>query len=49
LNGVDHSLLAEDDLDPAKPENHIIGSAHLQLAGAHSEVVSNDAAPAHLL
>jgi PhoH-like ATPase len=45
LNGVNQSLLAEHYLDPAKPDNRIIGTAlGLQNRGTTVEVVSNDAA-----
>jgi len=45
MNGVNLSLLAEHYLDPAKPDNRIIGMAlELQLGGNQVEVVSNDAA-----
>ncbi len=45
LNGVNHTLLAEHHLDPASPDNRIIGAAlGLQRAGTEVEVVSNDAA-----
>jgi len=45
LNGVNHTLLAEHYLDPAKPDNRIIGTAlGLQNSGTRVEVVSNDAA-----
>ncbi|HVL04895.1 MAG TPA: PhoH family protein [Acidimicrobiales bacterium] len=45
LNGVNHTLLAEHYLDPAAPDNRIIGAAlSLQGRGAAVEVVSNDAA-----
>ncbi|MDP1805475.1 MAG: PIN domain-containing protein, partial [Acidimicrobiales bacterium] len=45
LNGVNHTLLAEHYLDPANPDNRIIGAA-LSLQGRDTsvEVVSNDAA-----
>ena len=45
LNGVNQSLLAEHYLDPAAPDNRIIGAAlSLQGLGTPVEVVSNDAA-----
>ncbi len=45
LNGVNHTLLDEHYLDPAKPDNRIIGTAlGLVAAGEAVEVVSNDAA-----
>jgi PhoH-like ATPase len=45
LNGVNHTLLAEHYLDPAKPDNRIIGAAlGLQHRGTAVEIVSNDAA-----
>ncbi|MGH9154074.1 MAG: PhoH family protein [Acidimicrobiales bacterium] len=45
LNGVNHTLLGEHYLDPAVPDNRIIGAAlSLRLAGVDVEVVSNDAA-----
>lgn len=45
LNGVNHSLLEEHYLDPAKADNRIIGAAlTLKLSGEPVEVVSNDAA-----
>jgi PhoH-like ATPase len=45
LNGVNHSLLAEHYLDPASPDNRIIGTAlGLQHPSTSVEVVSNDAA-----
>jgi len=48
--GVNHSWLPEPYLDSATPEARIIGAAlGSQLAGAHAELVSNDAAPANML
>ena len=45
LNGTNQTLLGEHFLDPAVPDNRIIGAAlSLQLAGLAVEVVSNDAA-----
>ena len=45
LNGVSHHLLAEHHLDPASPDNRIIGAAlGLQGPTTSVEVVSNDAA-----
>ncbi|HVM63623.1 MAG TPA: PhoH family protein [Acidimicrobiales bacterium] len=45
LNGVNHALLDEHYLDPAKADNRIIGTAlGLQAEGVRVEVVSNDAA-----
>ena len=45
LNGVNHTLLAEHYLDPASPDNRIIGTAlGLQHRATTVEVVSNDAA-----
>ncbi len=45
LNGVNNKLLAEHYLDPANPDNRIIGTAlGLQHRGTTVEVVSNDAA-----
>jgi len=45
LNGMNHALLAEHYLDPAKADNRIIGAAlGLQSDGVRVEVVSNDAA-----
>ena len=45
LNGVSHHLLAEHHLDPASPDNRIIGAAlGLQDPSTAVEVVSNDAA-----
>ncbi|MEO6120843.1 MAG: PhoH family protein, partial [Acidimicrobiales bacterium] len=45
LNGVNHSVLDEHYLDPAVPDNRIIGAAlGLRLSGFSVEVVSNDAA-----
>lgn len=45
LNGVNHMLLDEHYLDPAVPDNRIIGAAlSLRLNGFDVEVVSNDAA-----
>jgi PhoH-like ATPase len=45
LNGVNHALLDEHYLDPAKPDNRIIGTAlGLQCDGRSVEVLSNDAA-----
>jgi PhoH-like ATPase len=45
LNGVNHTLLAEHYLDPANPDNRVIGAAlGLQHRGPTVEVVSNDAA-----
>ncbi len=45
LNGVNSKLLAEHYLDPANPDNRIIGTAlGLQHRGTTVEVVSNDAA-----
>ena len=45
LNGVHQTMLGEHYLDPAVPDNRIIGAAlSLQLDGLDVEVVSNDAA-----
>ena len=45
LNGVNSALLEAHCLEPAKPDNRIIGTAlGLQLDGPGVEVVSNDAA-----
>jgi PhoH-like ATPase len=45
LNGMNHALLDEHYLDPAKADNRIIGAAlGLQGEGSRVEVVSNDAA-----
>jgi PhoH-like ATPase len=45
LNGVSHHLLADHHLDPASPDNRIIGAAlGLQDPTTAVEVVSNDAA-----
>ncbi len=45
LNGVNHVLLDEHYLDPAKPDNRIIGAAlGLRADSVPVEVVSNDAA-----
>ncbi|MDQ6724878.1 MAG: PhoH family protein [Actinomycetota bacterium] len=45
LNGMNHALLDEHYLDPAKADNRIIGAAlGLQGDGARVEMVSNDAA-----
>jgi len=45
LNGVNHTLLAEHYLDPASPDNRIIGTAlGLLHRSTTVEVVSNDAA-----
>ena len=45
LNGVNNTLLDEHYLDPAIPDNRIIGAAlTLRLGGFSVEVVSNDAA-----
>jgi len=45
LNGMNHALLDEHYLDPAKADNRIIGAAlGLQGDGSRVEVVSNDAA-----
>lgn len=45
LNGVNHALLGEHYLDPANPDNRIIGAAlGLRGDGTTVEVVSNDAA-----
>ncbi len=45
LNGVNHTLLGEHYLDPAVPDNRIIGAAlGLRGGGIDVEVVSNDAA-----
>jgi len=45
VNGVNHTLLDEHFLDPAKPDNRILGTAlGLKAAGETVEVVSNDAA-----
>lgn len=45
LNGVNHVLLDEHYLDPAKPDNRIIGTAlGLHADGCPVAVVSNDAA-----
>lgn len=45
VNGVNQTLLGEHYLDPASPDNRIIGSAlGLLLDGTDVEVVSNDAA-----
>ncbi len=45
LNGVNNTMLGEHYLDPAVPDNRIIGAAlSLRLDGRHVEVVSNDAA-----
>jgi PhoH-like ATPase len=45
LNGVNHALLDEHYLDPAKPDNRIIGTALGLRGDLHSvEVLSNDAA-----
>jgi len=45
LNGVNHTLLDEHYLDPASPDNRIIGTAlGLKASGEAVEVVSNDAA-----
>ena len=45
LNGVNHALLGEHYLDPAKPDNRIIGTAlGLMHSGTTVEIVSNDAA-----
>ncbi len=45
LNGVNQTLLGEHYLDPASPDNRIIGTAlGLLLGGLEVEVVSNDAA-----
>jgi PhoH-like ATPase len=45
LNGVNNVLLDEHFLDPAKPDNRIIGTAlSIQADGISVELVSNDAA-----
>jgi len=45
LNGMNHGLLAEHYLDPAKADNRVIGAAlGLQSDGTRVEIVSNDAA-----
>jgi len=45
LNGVNNVLLDEHFLDPAKPDNRIIGTAlSIQAGGVPVELVSNDAA-----
>jgi len=45
LNGVNHVLLDEHYLDPATPDNRIIGAAlSLRAEGRDVEMVSNDAA-----
>ena len=45
LNGVNHAVLAEHYLDPASPDNRIIGTAlGLRRGSSDVEVVSNDAA-----
>ncbi len=45
LNGVNNTMLGEHYLDPAVPDNRIIGAAlSLRLDGRDVEVVSNDAA-----
>ncbi len=45
LNGVNNTLLSEHYLDPANPDNRIIGTAlGLQHRGTTVEMVSNDAA-----
>ena len=45
LNGMNHALLSEHFLDPAKADNRIIGAAlGLQGDGTRVEIVSNDAA-----
>jgi PhoH-like ATPase len=44
VNGVQQHLLIEHGLDPAKPDNRIIGAALGQAAQARTRIVSNDAA-----
>jgi PhoH-like ATPase len=44
INGVQRHLLVEHGLDPASPDNRIIGAALGQALDAHAVVVSNDAA-----
>ncbi len=44
INGVQRHLLIEHGLDPAKPDNRIIGAALGQATTAPTRMVSNDAA-----
>ena len=44
LNGIQRHLLVEHGLDPAKPDNRIIGAALGQAQTAPTRMVSNDAA-----
>jgi PhoH-like ATPase len=44
VNGVQQHLLIEHGLDPAKPDNRIIGAALGQASQAPTRIVSNDAA-----
>jgi len=44
VNGIQHHRLVEHGLDPAKPDNRIIGAALGQAAEGPTRVVSNDAA-----
>ncbi|MDQ6947081.1 MAG: hypothetical protein M3256_12650 [Actinomycetota bacterium] len=48
-NGLNHSLLAEQSLDPAKPDDGTIGAAlAVQLGGGQGEGARSDAALALL-